>query len=727
MAQFDYCNTQCCINLLSNSVYMTCPFSILYCTTTIAPALTFAAPFLEQLTVNASKERTMKQNLPIYKCLKQILQIIDNSNPVVIVGSTGSGKTTQLPQYLLENGYGRHGVIGVSQPRRVAAISVATRVAEEMKCDLGSTVGYQVRFDNCTSDETKIKYMTDGCLLREFLDDRYLSRYSVVILDEAHERSLDTDILFGLSKALFLRTDETDEESTPSKRSNPLKVIIMSATLNYQQFSEFFNNCPVFNIPGQIYPVEEIYCNYITVKNVDNPGYISKAVDTVMDIHMTCPSGDILVFLTGQAEIEKVCDMLYAKAENVNYQYDVQDERVKAMLILPLYGSMQTDLQQRVFDECETWIRKIIVATNIAGTSLTIDGIRDVYEKVMKKDTIPEIQRANLSKVVLSLKCMNINNVLHFHYLDPPSERLLLRALWQLYVIGAINKEGYVTESGRKIIQFPVTPNLAKALVESWKYNCCDYLLPIAAMLSVENVFVKPGREDRMEEANNAHTTLADLTGGKNDFATLLSVYSSYHDSTSPSRWCKDNYIHMRALKTATSIHKQLRRILTTIMQTEENQPNLSSQGKSNERLRRCLCAGYFCNIARKCEVGRSFRTMDGHGTVISIHPSSALHGKEDMLDWIIFHEIVCTSRVYVRIVCPVKHEWVKDWLPRLHDVDPYALSQCLTMANNSQSVTVTDNTNSTQNDSSDFLHEEIKKLQRRNTGESVMEARERF
>ncbi|XP_072168143.1 probable ATP-dependent RNA helicase DHX40 [Diadema setosum] len=669
-------------------------------------------------------------NLPIHNYKDSLVKSITDSRSLVVVGETGSGKTTQLPQFLYDSGFSKHGVIGVTQPRRVAAMSVAARVAEEMGCRVGDRVGYQVRFDDCTSDETAIKYMTDGCLLREFLRDGELSQYSVIVLDEAHERSLDTDILFGLVKQLFL---SDDNHSSISKRQQPLKVVIMSATLDQGKFSQFLGGCPVFEIPGRLHPVKEIYCGLVEEKDMGRNAtvnYVSKVVDTVMEIHLEQKKGDILVFLTGQVEIEQCCDKLFRKSEQVDYRHDVRDRSVQALMVLPVYGSMPTELQKRIFAPAEDGVRKCVVATNIAGTSLTIDGIRYVvdsgfvkqmsynprtgldalqvvpisraeaiqragragrtapgkcyriysegfYDNCMTEDMIPEIQRTSLTSVVLSLKCMGIHNILHFPFVDQPEERMLLEALRQLYYYGAIDKNGTITSLGRQIVEYPLSPGLARSLIYSGAMGCKDLMLPIAAMLSVENVFVRPGDPTKQAEASKAHRKLADKVGGSNDFATLLTVFQKCSESESPSNWCRKHSIHWRGVKTALSVHRQLEIILEHQME-DPDFPSVEMEGSSSERLRRVLCAGFFGNVARKSPSGHGYRTMEGHGTVVFVHPSSCLFSRDEELDWVIYHEVLLTSKVFMRTVCPIKYEWVKDLLPRLHEMDAYALSGCL-------------------------------------------------
>jgi len=445
------------------------------------------------------------------------------------------------------------------------------------------TVGYQVRFDDNTSDKTLIKYLTDGCLLREFLDDPILSKYSVIILDEAHERSLDTDILFGLVRKLF--HGHRKRSHSEVKPANLPKIVIMSATLNHEKFSEFLGGCPVFEIPGRCFPVKSIFLDYVDVKDLQTPSYLKRAVETVMRIHLEEPPGDVLVFLTGQEEIEHACDRLFEAAEKVDYSHDVYASEVEAMLILPLYGSMTTELQKRVFDPPSPSVRKVVVATNIAATSLTIEGIRyvvdsgfvkqlsynprtrldslnvvlisrseaiqragragrtapgkcfrlfskEVYDTAMTEETIPEIQRTSLGHVILHLKSMGIHDVLGFQYIDPPEERMILEALKQLYFFGALDSGGNVTSLGRQMAEFPLSPGLSRNVILSASLGCEDLVLAVAAMLSVENVFVTPGGKKNLSSATQAHEKLSEEAGGTNDFVTLLYIFKQCH-----SRW----------------------------------------------------------------------------------------------------------------------------------------------------------------------------------------------
>ncbi|KAE9384188.1 P-loop containing nucleoside triphosphate hydrolase protein [Gymnopus androsaceus JB14] len=298
-----------------------------------------------------ARNRTLKEQreyLPAFACREDLMKIIRENQVIIVVGETGSGKTTQLTQFLYEDGYCKHGIVGCTQPRRVAAMSVAKRASEEMECKLGSTVGYAIRFEDCTSSETKIKYMTDSVLLRESLNEGDLDRYSVIILDEAHERSLSTDILMGLLRKIL-------------SRRRDLKLIVTSATMNSEKFSNFYGNAPCFTIPGRTFPVE--------IFHAKSPceDYVDSAVKQVLQIHLSLPPGDILVFMTGQEDIEITCQVTQERLDQL--------DEPAPLSVLPIYSQMPADLQAKIFDATSDGRRKVIVATNIAETSLTVDGI----------------------------------------------------------------------------------------------------------------------------------------------------------------------------------------------------------------------------------------------------------------------------------------------------------------------------------------------------------------
>lgn len=410
---------------------------------------------LKQLENEKARLLSIKESrklLPVYQYRDELLKSIKDNQVMIIVGETGSGKTTQLPQYLIEDGYTQEGKfqIAVTQPRRVAATSVAKRVSDEMEVILGQEVGYTIRFeDKTTPNKTILKYMTDGMLLREFLSDPMLSKYSCIMIDEAHERTLATDILVGLLKDIL-----------PQRKD--LKVLISSATMNAKKFSEFFNDCPIFNVPGRRYPVDIHY----TLQPEAN--YIQAAITTIFQIHTTQPlSGDILVFLTGQEEIEKTRDNLEEIAGRLGSQ-------IPQLMITPIYANLPQEQQSRIFQKTPPNCRKIVLATNIAETSLTIDGIKYVidpgyvkensyvpstnmtqlltvpcskasvdqragragrvgpgkcfrlftkwsFENELELMPKPEILRTNLSHTILLLLSLGVKDLLSFPLLDKPS------------------------------------------------------------------------------------------------------------------------------------------------------------------------------------------------------------------------------------------------------------------------------------------------------------------
>lgn len=373
-----------------------------------------------------------RRSLPVFAYREELLQAVEDYQTIIIVGETGSGKTTQIPQYLVEAGYTNDGKkIGCTQPRRVAAMSVAARVSEEMNTKIGREVGYSIRFEDCTSEKTIIKYMTDGMLLREFLNEPDLNSYKVLIIDEAHERTLHTDILFGLVKDI-------------AKYRKDLKILISSATLDAEKFSAYFDDAPIFRIPGRRYPVTTYYTKS------PEADYLAAAVTTTMQIHLTQPDGDILVFLTGQEEIESLQERLVFIGKKLK-------GKMKELIVVPIYASLPPELQAEIFKPTPVGSRKVVLATNIAETSITIDGISYVidpgfckmntynprngleslvitpcsrasanqrsgragrvgpgkcfrlytawaFKNEMDENTIPEIQRTNLGNVVLLLK-----------------------------------------------------------------------------------------------------------------------------------------------------------------------------------------------------------------------------------------------------------------------------------------------------------------------------------
>ncbi|KAF3988493.1 hypothetical protein FT663_03953 [Candidozyma haemuli var. vulneris] len=623
-----------------------------------------------------------RESLPVFAMRTQLIEAIEQNQFLVIVGETGSGKTTQIVQYVYEEALNVVGntekIIGCTQPRRVAAVSVAKRVAEEVGCKVGEEVGYYIRFEDVTSPETKIKYMTDGMLQREALLDPTMSKYSVIMLDEAHERTIATDVLFALLKK--------------AAKSNPnLKVIVTSATLDSAKFASFFNDCPVLKIPGRTYPVETLFSREA------EPDYLAAALDCVMQIHVAEAEGDILVFLTGQEEIDTSCEVLYQRIKTLG-------SAVPELLILPVYSALSSDMQSKIFEPAPPGARKVVLATNIAETSITIDGIRYVvdpgyvkvnaydpklgmdtlvvspisqaqanqragragrtgpgkcyrlyteqaYNTEMLPNSIPEIQRQNLALTILMLKAMGINDLLNFEFMDPPPAQTLVNALHDLYNLDALDEEGYLTPFGRKMSEFPMEPALAKTLIESTELGCVDEILTIVAMLSVQSVFNRP--KDKQAAADQKKQRFHSVYG---DHITLLNVYRAWDLNGRSPGWCKDNYIHERSMRRALDVRKQLGQIMKRF------RIPIDSCGSDTIAVRKAFCSGFFRNSAKRDPHEGIYNTLVDQ-TPVSMHPSSALFGKS--CEYVIYHTVLLTTKEYMHCVSTIDPRWLLELAPR--------------------------------------------------------------
>ena len=622
-----------------------------------------------------------RKTLPIYALKDDLLKAVAENKFLVLIGETGSGKTTQLTQYLLEAGYSsKGGLIACTQPRRVAAVSVAKRVAEEVGGRVGDTVGYCIRFEDKTSDRTVIKYMTDGMLLREVLTDRMLTKYSVLILDEAHERTVNTDILFGLCK-------------TAASARNDLRIIVTSATLDAEKFSAYFYGASVFTIPGRMFPVS-IEC---VTQRVDD--YVSASLSKVLEIHLTEGPGDILLFLTGQEEIDSACQILNTRQE------EMKGLMASNLLILPVYSALPGELQSRIFEPAPKNVRKCVIATNVAEASLTIDGIMFVidpgYAKVkvynakagmdslvvslisqasarqragragrtgpgkcyrlyteqlfkeMQSTTVPELQRSNLCNVVLMLKAMGIDDVIGFDFMDKPPTMNLLFSLENLWVLGALDDSGALTILGRKMAAFPMDPEQAKCLLASVDLDCAEEVVTIIALLSEQSpLFYRP-----RDKAEIADQKKAKFHSPEGDHCTLLEVYKSWMDHKCSSEWCADNFVQFRTLRRAQEIRKQLVGIL------EKFKLPVRSAKRDNGRVRKAICAGFFNNACKRDAMKEGYSVLRDEQQVF-IHPSSALARK--FPDFVVYHELVQTSKEYMRNVCLIEPQWLVEVAPNL-------------------------------------------------------------
>lgn len=640
-----------------------------------------------------------REALPVYEAREQLFQYLDRHTVVVLEGETGSGKTTQVPQFLIDAGFTADGkMVCCTQPRRVAAMSVAKRVAEEMDVALGEEVGYTIRFEDRTSSSTVLKYLTDGMLLREAMSDPTLNAYSCIVLDEAHERTLSTDVLMGLLKGVL-------------NQRKDLKVIVMSATLDASKFQDYFSGAPLLRVPGRMFPVEIFY------SPAPEDDYVEAAVRTAIDIHRTEPPGDILIFLTGEEEIEESC-------RNIQESLERFTKQCGKVITLPLYSSLPPEKQQRVFDKAPGPSfasgppgRKIICATNVAETSLTIEGVvyvvdtgfskqkiynprvrvesllvqaisrasakqragragrtrpgkcfrlytRDAFDSELTETAYPEILRSNLGNVVLQLKQLGIDDLVHFDFMDPPAPETLMRALELLNYLGALDDEGDLTTLGKLMAEFPLEPENSVALIKAEEHSCTDEVLSIVAMLSAApNCFVRIKGDKRCEEAR------ASFAHNEGDHLTLLNVYHAYKENAEHGKgnqWCYDHYINYRALRSADNVRTQLERILRRcnigLRSTSYDDRDYTSN------IRKALLSGYFMHVAFKTGKGGAYQTVKDQ-QLVTLHPSSGLR---HLPQWVLYNEFVLTKSNYIRTCTEVKGRWLIDLAPHYYDLSNF-------------------------------------------------------
>ncbi|KAJ8400510.1 hypothetical protein AAFF_G00396340 [Aldrovandia affinis] len=638
-----------------------------------------------QASSEFAKKKTLleqRQYLPIFAVRQQLLNIIRDNSIVIVVGETGSGKTTQLTQYLHEDGYTSYGMVGCTQPRRVAAMSVAKRVSEELGSNLGDEVGYAIRFEDCTSEKTVIKYMTDGILLRESLRESDLDHYSAVIMDEAHERSLNTDVLFGLLREVV------------SRRSD-LKLIVTSATMDSDKFAAFFGNVPIFHIPGRTFPVDLLF------SKTPQEDYVEAAVKQALQVHLSGLQGDILIFMPGQEDIEVTSDQIVERLQDL--------EDAPQLAVLPIYSQLPSDLQAKIFQKAPDGVRKCIVATNIAETSLTVDGImfvidagycklkvfnprigmdalqvypisqananqrsgragrtgpgqcyrlytQSAYKNEMLTTTIPEIQRTNLANVVLLLKSLGVQDLLMFHFMDPPPEDNMLNSMYQLWILGALDNTGGLTPTGRLMVEFPLDPALSKMLIVSCDMGCSADILIIVSMLSVPAIFYRPkGREEESDQVREKFAV------PESDHLTYLNVYLQWKNNNYSSIWCNEHFIHTKAMRKVREVRAQLKDIMV------QQRLNLLSCGSDWDIIRKCICAAYFHQAAKLKGIGEYVNVRTG--MPCHLHPTSSLFGMGYTPDYITYHELVMTTKEYMQCVTAVDGEWLAELGPMFYSI----------------------------------------------------------
>ncbi|XP_047969918.1 probable pre-mRNA-splicing factor ATP-dependent RNA helicase DEAH9 [Salvia hispanica] len=646
----------------------------------------------------ASVER-QRQRLPVYKNRTAILYLVETHATTIVVGETGSGKTTQIPQFLKEAGWADSGrMIACTQPRRLAVQSVASRVAEEMGVKLGEEVGYTIRFEDITDAElTRIKFLTDGVLLREMMDDPLLSKYSVIMVDEAHERSLSTDILLGLLKKIQRRRPE-------------LRLIISSATIEAKSMAAFFNSSrrlqgrdveghgpkkesAILSVEGRGFNVQTSY--------VEEPvsNYIRAAVSTILSIHDQEPMGDILVFLTGKDDIDAAMQLL---AEDSHH-------RNQGLIVLPLYSGLPRADQDLVFSPTPRGKRKVIISTNIAETSLTLEGVvyvvdcgfskqrfynpitdienlvvapisrasarqragragrvrpgkcyrlytEEYYVNEMSSDGVPEIQRSNLVSCVIQLKALGIDNILGFDWPSSPSPEALIRALEVLYSLGVIDEDAKLTSpTGFQIAEIPLDPMVSKMILASNDLGCSEEAITIAAVLSLQSIWYSTrGSEKELDEAKLR------FAAAEGDHVTFLNVYRGYVESNKSSSWCHRNHINYHAMKKVDDVRKQLRRIAQRLG------ISLKSCDDNMQAVRKAVTAGFFSNACRieAFSHNGAYKTIRGSQEVY-IHPSSVLFRVNPK--WVIYHSIVSTERQYMRNVITIEPSWLPEAAPHFY------------------------------------------------------------
>ncbi|KAG7891919.1 hypothetical protein KL936_001862 [Ogataea polymorpha] len=632
----------------------------------------------------AAKLLSVRESLPVYQVKNELLAQVRSAKVCVLIGETGSGKSTQIPQFLMdENKKG----IAVTQPRRVAAINLATRVSEEYGCVLGREVGYSVRFSNVSNRQTKLKYITDGMLLRELMLDPILSRYSTVIIDEAHERTILTDLLLGFLKDLIFNKRADDE----------FKVIIMSATLDAERFSQFFENAPIFFVEGRMYPVERYYLGQPVEDIVDT------VIKTVVQLNQTEPTGDILCFLAGQEDIDRVVDTL-------NKLAPILPKEAPILVPMPLYAALPSHVQMEVFRPVKANQRKVILATNIAETSVTVPGIRYVVDSGLRKvkvwrhqlglstlliapiskasaaqragragreapgkcyrlyretdyfklsdNTEPEILRSDVISPVLMLKKMGVNDILGWHWLENPGRESLVAALQQLYSLNALNDRGQITELGEKMVVLPVAPHLAAVLIRAHGLGCLGPVIDIVACLSVDNLLMSPPseRRDEVNERRKDTCKLGTIYGDLLMLKELFDLYTSLADNTERKEWCKQLCINFKGFKDVLRVRRQIAEYMGMLKMHE-------GDGSLDAKLvLKAFLSGFLTNTA----IGmpdRSYRTV-ATGDLVSVHPSSLLFGQRKPA--IMYIEYVYTVKGYARAVSMIELEWLQEVAPHL-------------------------------------------------------------
>jgi ATP-dependent helicase HrpA len=634
---------------------------------------------------------TYPQELPVVARREEIARAVTEHQVVIVCGETGSGKTTQLPKILLESGRGVAGMIGHTQPRRIAARTVAARIASELASPLGHAVGYKVRFSDRVSPDTYIKVMTDGILLAETQGDRQLRAYDALIIDEAHERSLNIDFLLGYVKALL-----------PGRPD--LKLIVTSATIDAERFSRHFGGAPVIEVSGRLYPVEVRYRPLAQGDAGNEEDLVDGIVGAVDELAREPGGGDILVFLPGEREIREATDAL-------------RQHHPGGAELLPLYARLSFEEQQRVFRPGGA--RRIVLATNVAETSLTVPGIRYVVDSGLARIsrystrnkveqlqvepisrasadqragrcgrvaagvcirlyaeadyqsrppyTDPEILRSSLAAVILRMKALALPDVERFPFLDPPAPRMIADGYQLLAELGAVDDSNRLTDMGRRLARFPIDPRVARMILAGAREQCLAELLIIAAALEVGDPRERPF--ERAEAADKAHERFQDE---QSDFAALLRIWDHFEDAVEHrgsnrklAQSLHEQFLSQRRLREWRDVHRQLAALVG------EMGLHVNRQPAAREPVHRALIAGLLGNIGSKGEEAGEY--LGARGIRFAIFPGSGLRKKQPK--WVVAAELVETTRLYARCVARIEPEWVEAAagdLVKRHYFDPH-------------------------------------------------------
>lgn len=640
------------------------------------------------------------ESLPVTRRKDEIVEAIKNNQVIIISGETGSGKTTQLPKFCIEAGRGVDGTIACTQPRRIAAITVSARIAEELGEEVGKSVGYKIRFQDKAKDNAFIKIMTDGILLAEAQSDGFLNEYDTIIVDEAHERSLNIDFILGILRTLI-------------NRRKDIKIIITSATIDTKKFSKAFKNAPIIEVTGRTFPVEVIY-KPVTEANVDKT-FVERAVKAVEDIQGLGPYGDILIFMPTEADIKETCELLEGR------QY-------LNATVLPLFARLSAGEQKAIFKPATG--RKIVIATNVAETSITIPGIKYVIDTGLARIpqytprtrttslpvttiskssadqrkgrcgrvengvcirlfseedynsrllfTPPEILRANLAEVILRMISLNLGEVESFPFIDPPAAKSIQDGFSTLLELGAIKqvsnkkkapktkqKLSYqLTGKGRIMAKIPVNPKLSRMFIEAEKLGCLEDITIIIAALSIRDPRERPA--DKAQQADQAQAVFKDPYS---DFISILNIWKLYSETTDNGKslgklkkFCKKHYLSFMRMREWKDIHYQLSSMtkengLTNNKVVSNSKPNKSQVfGDQYQAIHKAVLSGYISNIATKKEKNIYHATR---GREVMVFPGSALFNKAGQ--WIVASEMVETSKLFARNVANIDNGWLEE------------------------------------------------------------------